>query len=760
MEDTFLGITIGLIVKGAGRLNDLNKKFEKIRDSIAKTGKDITKLNQKFEKMSTTSLGIRANKEKINNELSNIGVAIAKFGTLAVPVKVAVDFESAMVDVKKYIDFESDAQFKQMGDDIKTLSSELGMNFAEVADIAASGGQQGLKASQIMDYTKLVSKFGVAFDMSGRDAGDAAAYVMNNFKLTTKELEKLGNQMNFLDDKMSMVKSSDLFNILNRTSSNASLLKLSADAAAALGASLLSVGKTPEVAATALNSMYNSLANLDGQDEKFHKALEKMGMDAEYLKAAIAIDPSKAVQEFILAIGRIDSEKQMGVLTDMFGKQFSDEIGSLVVNTDILNNAFDLIQQNSSGSLDEALELKLSTAQSSFERFKATAMNLGITIGNAFLPVVNILTEALTNITSFLYTLLNKFPRVTNVVLGTVSGFLALGVMLPVAKIISAGVGISFGGVKLLFHGVSFLTTAFKLQYLSTLKLNAAYMITQTSMKTATFFTKAYGVVLNALKFIISRVTRAFKFLVGSIRAVSVAMMSSPLGVALGAIAIVAGLVIYNWDKVKVWFVSFIEWLRLVWEPVVQGIKQIWESVSSFFGVLIDRWKLIFSSVAEFMGLVFVKPVEYIKGLFAPLFDWLAEKFGWVGSALDGLKSGVNTALGWVGLGGDDEKEASVKSEKKSKWYNPFSWGSDDDGDSWSEPNIIETSFAPASQTPALALANGGSMPVNIHLNGDFNIATSNGKFDLAEFERQVTQSVKRAMQKESFNRQNRDIRG
>lgn len=170
-----------------------------------------------------------------------------------------------------------------------------------------------------------------------------------------------------------------------------------------------------------------------------------------------------------------------------------------------------------------------------------------------------------------------------------------------------------------------------------------------------------------------------------------------------------------------------------------------------FFDSIIEGWKNAFSLVAEFIGKVFETPVNFIKGLFEPLFEWLGEKFGWISGALDGVKSAVSTALGWVGLGGDE------KNEKKSKWYNPFSWGDDSQNESQNESfSFTKESFVPSNA--ALATTSGGT--INVNFSGDFNIATTNGKFDLAQFEAELTQSVKRAIQKENFTKQNRDIRG
>lgn len=673
MDNATVGISIGLAIKGLSEIGKVNSAFKQMSENIAKSGKDVTALNAKLAKISSAGLDIKGYKDEISNQMSNLTSSIAKFGTLAVPVKIAVDFESAMVDVKKYIDFQSDKEFEKMGKDIKELSARLGMSFTEIADIAASGGQQGLKASEIMDYTNLVAKFGVAFDMSGREAGDAAAYIMNNFKLSTKELEKLGNQMNFLDDKMSMVKSSELFRILNRTSSNANILGLSADSASALGASMLSVGKAPEVASTALNSMYNALANLDGQDRKFHEALNQIGMDANYLKIALKENADDGIKVFLDALSKVDKDKQMGILTDMFGKQFSDDIGSLITNKDILDSAFTLIKQDSSGSLDEAMELKLKTTKSSFERLKASVLNLSITIGNAFLPVVNMISVVFTKITNFTNMVLDRFPAISKPLFGIVGGFLAWGAMAPVIRIITISFKIMFSQIKLVFNAVSFLTTVFKMH-------NFALLMTSLRLKSATMLSAIYGRTLKGLAFICGGVFKAFRAIAIAIRVVSVALISNPIGLILATIATIATLIILNWDKVKAWFNSFIEWISPAFNVVVSGIKENWSALTEFFKGLIDG----------------------IKSFFEPFFQWIEEKFSWIndmyqnitgkiGAVIDGakdiaggvkdfgsgaVKSAYNGVKSFFGFGDDENliKETISQDMANSRNYN-FNFG-------------------------------------------------------------------------------------
>ncbi|WP_297986379.1 phage tail tape measure protein [uncultured Campylobacter sp.] len=711
MAETTIGLSIALGVSGVNAITKLDKSFAKISDSIRTTTANMDKLNKKISSFKDAHQRLSNFKLKISDEISNIGETIAKASAFVLPVKLAIDYEEAMVDIKKYIEFDNKEQFNALSEQIKAISADYGVDFKEITTIAASGGQQGLKAKDIPEYTKLVSKMATAFDMSGMDAGDAAAYIMNNFKLNIKELEKLGNQMNFLDDKMSMVQSNKLFEILNRTSSNAKILGLGADGAAAMGASMLSLGKSPEVAATALNSLYGALANLDGQGIKFHNALNKIGLDAQYLKIAFKNDAAGAVREFLSALASANNDERMGILTDMFGKEFSDDIGSLVTNSDILNQAFNLIKQNSDGSLDEAMSLKLSTAKSDMLRFKASAINLGISIGNAFMPIAAAVSRLLRVVADRLSAFITEFPTVSKAILGVIGGFLAWGALLPIIKIFSLSLAVMGGQISLVIKAFSLATTIFRLKYLTTIKLNAAYLITTTRLKLLSVWMAMSSGATKLASGAFGLFRAAVLSLSGAFRVLRLALIAT----GIGALVVLAGEIIANWDKVKEWFLKFGAWL---------------------------------------------------KGIFQPVIDWFSKSFGgmfeWIGQKLEFLSKAIKGVSSFLGFGGNDKSSDRSKfdtldnesSSPSSLGFSPNDKSSDlskfDTLDNERSYNFTKESSLPSSNNQSVV----------VNLNGDFNIATNNGKFDLKEFEIALTQSIKRAIANDVKNMQNRSVIG
>ena len=771
MDSTQVGILISLKTAGFGALSGNISSLSKLSAGLEKAGKNVTGLNEKIAKIGALKANIDTNVGKISGELGKWQSSLATAASFAVPVKLAVDFESSMAEVKKYVDFKSEDEVKNLGEQIKQLSRELGVNANELAQISASGGQLGLDSSKIADFTKLVSKMGVAFDMSGKDAGDAIALTMNNLKLGIDEIAILGDKINYLDDKMSMVNARDIINVIGRTAGSGSILGLKGDKISALASSFLSLGKAPEVASTAINSLFNKLANIDGQDEKFKKALQSMGMDAGYLKAAMGRDASGGLDMFLNALAKVDKKAQMGVLTDLFGTQFADDMGSLVNAIDKYNEAVNLVNDKGAiGSMDEAMKAKLATTKSGLERLTQSFITLGVTIGEAFLPTLNLIISGLSKVANSIIAFTEAYPNFSKALFGIAGGMLAIITVAPILKILWWSLNIAWQQVKILGMGISFLNSVFKLKYLSTLKLNAAYLITIARMKAAvaswsahafslagaTLAAKAHafsmllvGARLKSALILTAAWSSATKIAAGAssilgkglaflragfiavasgARIMRLALISTGIGAIVVALGAAAAWIVENWDEVKAFFLK-------IWDSV----KPYWEATTKFFSG-------IWQGVSEFLSGIFKPIIDIWNSVFGGFFGWIEEKFGWIGElingALNGLSKAWNSAKEFFGFS-DDETDSRTQAKTTSL--------------DWTSSGYTPSN--PVSPQAAAVAATASGANINISFNGDFLLNSNNGKFDLESFKAQITRGVKEALKRDEFNSANTEIR-
>jgi len=123
-------------------------------------------------------------KQKLANLKTEIVASVASVAAIAAPIKSAIDFESAMADVKKVVDFKDDKEIKGFSNEILKMSRDIPLSVNEIASITASGGQLGIAKENLMDFTQTAAKMGVAFDMSAKEAGDNMATLMNIFNMS------------------------------------------------------------------------------------------------------------------------------------------------------------------------------------------------------------------------------------------------------------------------------------------------------------------------------------------------------------------------------------------------------------------------------------------------------------------------------------------------------------------------------------------------------------------------------------------------
>ncbi|MDP8642873.1 phage tail tape measure protein, partial [Serratia marcescens] len=78
-----------------------------------------------MKKMQRNVKGFGKEFSSIMTGAAAVGAGIV--GALTLPINQAIEFESVMADVRKVVDFDTPAQFKQMSDDVLNLSTRLPM---------------------------------------------------------------------------------------------------------------------------------------------------------------------------------------------------------------------------------------------------------------------------------------------------------------------------------------------------------------------------------------------------------------------------------------------------------------------------------------------------------------------------------------------------------------------------------------------------------------------------------------------------------
>lgn len=615
------------------------KRVGELRREYDQLGQTIAKINRKRSLVADLQQQKQAyydRRRAIKDEFWGAAGAVAG---VAFPVKLAVEFESAMADVKKVVDFDTPKQFKEMEQDILRLTRTIPMAGTELAKITASGGQLGVARKDLPKFTETIAKMSVAFDMAADQAGDSMAKLANVYQIPIDQIGKLGDAVNHLSNS-SPAKAGDIINTLGRVGGVAKQFGLTEIQTTSLSNAFISLGKTPEIAGTAINGMLTKLMTADKQGAKFQQALKNMGMESKDLKKAIKENGEQALMDFLKQVGKLPKENQMGALVDLFGLEYADDVAVLVGGLETYKKSIDELKKTSKdgkpafiGSMDKEFAARSATTANNWQIFKNSLTEIGITAGSVLLPALNQLMTTIRPIINSFADWASKNPEVVSALVHLAAGFAALKV---------GGLMFRFVGNELSGFMVSF--------RLAKALLGVDWLATVIRFKSGIgALARIFGVVRTAATLLGSGLMTLGRFL-----------LLSPIGIALSLLGVAAYMLYRNWDAV-------VAGAKALWQGLGVFVGGVVNAIVSFFGICWERIKAYFGGGIGNISAQILRwsPLNLFYQVFRGVMSWfgvqLPSSFAQFGANIiqglwSGLKSKFEAVKAWFA-----EKAASLK---------------------------------------------------------------------------------------------------
>ncbi|MCJ7475999.1 MAG: phage tail tape measure protein, partial [Wolbachia endosymbiont of Homalodisca vitripennis] len=504
--------------------------------------------------------------------IETIGLGLS----LAAPIKVAIDFESAMADVKKVVRFaEDEAAHSQgaaeFGQTLKELSHTIPLSAAELAQIAASGGQLGIAKKDLIGFTTTVSKMATAFDMSAEEAGDSIAKLANVYGIDVADMERVGNIINHLSDN-SAAKAGDMVKALAIVGGTAKQFGLNIKETSSLVNAFISLGKQPAKAATAINALLSKLQTAEGQSKEFKAALEDMGITAEEMTQRISENGQDALLYFFETLEKVDNQERSQILLNLFGQEYQDDIallvGSLKNYKDAINNLAE--EKKFEKSMQKEFDNRAATTANNLRLLRNAIAEVGMNLGSVMLPPLKWISSLLREITNPIARFAEKFPVITTGIMSVITALIGLKVL-----VVSGGYAWNLvrGGMlafSVILHGV------LKPALISLATYAIPAVITGLSVLKATTLSlamKAFPLLSSVLPAVVT-----------GFRAVTLAVISNPIGLLIAGLVTGAAFIITNWQKVKNLFSSIWEYIKSIIKPIGEMFSWMGSTVGSIFG--------------------------------------------------------------------------------------------------------------------------------------------------------------------------------
>ncbi|MEG8102957.1 phage tail tape measure protein [Xanthomonas hortorum] len=315
-------------------------------------------------------------------------------GATALPISDAMEFESAMADVRKVVDFKTPQQFLQMGRDVENLSTRLPMLPAEIAKIVAAAGQAAIPRQELVRFAEDAAKMGVAFDSSAEDAGQTMATWRTAFRMGQAEVVVLADKINYLGNT-GPASVNKISAVVNRIGALGEVAGLQSGPLAALGATVAGMGIESEVSATGIKNMLLTLASGESATKSQREAFDKLGIKATAMAEVMQKDAGGAIMSVLQKLRALPKAEQAATMTQLFGRESIGAIAPLLTNLELLQGNFAKVAdaQRYGGSMSAEYASRVATSANSLQLLKNTVVVVSQSIGQTVLPQFKQLTE-------------------------------------------------------------------------------------------------------------------------------------------------------------------------------------------------------------------------------------------------------------------------------------------------------------------------------------------------------------------------------
>lgn len=539
------------------------------------------------DKLSPTLAGARKNVAGFRKTLESSSLSkgfslgdVVRGGAFAAPfiagAKAAIEFESAMADVRKVVDFDSPQQFKEMGQDVIKMSTRLPMAAKDIAAIVAAGGQAGLARGELTRFAEDAVKMGVAFDSTAEESGDMMAKWRTSFRMTQDEVVALADKINYLSNN-GPASAKQISSIVTRIGPLGEVAGLASGQIAAMGATLAGMGVQEEVAATGMKNFMLTLTSGASATKQQQQVFKALRMDSKKVAADMQKDAQGTIVRMLTAISKVDKTKQASVLQTLFGRESIGAIAPMLNNLDLLkrNLANVSAETEYAGSMNKEYEARAATTANNIQLLQNRAVALGNAIGSALLPPINGFIGAAGPMIDRVSGLIQLNPWLVKGVLGAALAFGAIRVAMVGAAFAMKALNavVSMSPLGMVVRGMA-LAAGFLLANWSTVGPwfsdlwgsiegwgNDAWLGIQGSWSTVTGFFDGIW------KSLVAGASVAWEGLKGAFLNVT------PLG-----------LVIKNWEPLVAWFKGLWERVKTYIEPITGGLQWLKDKVGGIFG--------------------------------------------------------------------------------------------------------------------------------------------------------------------------------
>ena len=381
MEGQLRNVQQALIA--VGKENSFANRINKFGDGLIKSGDKIKTFGD-----NVSSLGGKL----------TTGLTLPLVASVGLVTKAASDYESAFAGVKKTVDETATVSYKNLSDGIRQMAKELPASAVEIANVAEVAGQLGIKAEDILTFSRTMIDMGESTNLSAEDAASSIAKIANILGLTSDEYKRFGSSVVDLGNNFATTER-DIVEMTNRLAAGGKLAGLTAPDILGLATAMSSVGIEAEAGGTAMTQTLTAIGNAvsltgKGAADDLNLIAKTAGMTSEEFQQAWKEKPVVALQSFIKGLKDAQEKgvNMNAILAQlgMTGIRQSNMLKSLALASDKMGDAVDHSNKawKENTALTNEANKRYETTESQLKMFKNQVTDLAIEFGGPLLKAL------------------------------------------------------------------------------------------------------------------------------------------------------------------------------------------------------------------------------------------------------------------------------------------------------------------------------------------------------------------------------------
>lgn len=416
---------------------------------------------EKYLSASVAQKTFAKNVESLGESLSQLGTSLsigisaplAIIGGLTINTGRA--FETSFAGVRKTVD-GTEKELEQLSVQLREMAAgenPIPINVNTLNEVAESAGQLGIARQNIVAFTRVMADLGETTNLTAVESSESIAQFQNIFGQAGVDVDRFGSTLVALGNAGASTEKS-ILQMGVRIAGAGKQIGLTQGQVLAISSALSSVGIEAEAGGSAISKVLIDMSlAVDQGGTRLENFAAVAGMTADEFKNSFQVDAAGALNSFISGLGRVKEQggSALGILDQMEISEvrMRDALLRAAGAGDLLSDSLSLQSEawQKNTALTEEAAKRYETFDSKLVIFKNKAADIGITLGQALLPVLSDTLDLLSPLISVAKTAAELFSDLPAPIKAVSVAFGALAISIGPVVLVTGQLLSSYGSI-------------------------------------------------------------------------------------------------------------------------------------------------------------------------------------------------------------------------------------------------------------------------------------------------------------------------